>query len=246
MEAPAERYALAQGPRMPVRRDAPHAFIVGIVRALEEEYRGADLGNRTNPIEELVYIALTRQTHPKNALRSWQMISDAGGPAALLDMSEKQLQGLLGPGGLSRQKAKWTKASLSAVVSRFGELSLDATREWTDDVVEAFLRSLPGVNTKSAKCIMMYSMGREVLPVDVHLRRIATRLGLVQEGLSEKAIHLALESQVAPQDRRSFHVNAVWHGRKICVARAPKCNHCVIRQFCTFGRRRRNCRAQQF
>ena len=244
MEAVAERYAVMQGPRMPVQRDAPHARIVGIAQALEEEHRGADLGNRANPIEELVYIALTRQTHSKNALQSWQTISDAGGPAAILDMSEKQLQGLLEPGGLSRQKAKWIRASLSAVVRQFGELSLDAIGEWTDDAVETFLRSLPGVSTKSAKCIMMYSMSRQVLPVDVHVRRIATRLGLVQEGLSEKAIHLALERQVAPEDRRGFHVNAVWHGRKICVAQAPKCNHCVIRQFCAFGRHGRNGRAQ--
>lgn len=231
---------------MPGGRSALHARVIGIVRALEEEYRGADLGNRTDPIEELVYIALTRQTHPKNALHSWQTILDAGGPAALLDLSEREFQRLLGPGGLSRQKAKWIKASLSAVACRFGELSLDSTREWTDDAVEAFLRSLPGISTKSAKCIMMYSMGRQVLPVDVHVRRIATRLGLVQEGLSEKAIHQALESQVAPEDRHGFHVNAVWHGRKICVARAPKCNQCVIREFCAFGHRWRNGRAQEF
>ena len=93
---------------------------------------------------------------------------------------------------------------------------------------------------------MMYSMGRQVLPVDVHVRRIATRLGLVQECLSEKAIHLALESQVGPESRHGFQVNAVWHGRKICSAHAPRCNQCVVREFCAFGRRGRNSRAQEF
>ena len=87
-------------------------------------------------------------------------------------------------------------------------------------------------------------MGRQVPPVDVHVRRIATRLGLVQGCLSEKEIHLALESEVAPEYRHGFHVNAVWHGRKICAARASKCNQCVIREFCAFGRWGRNGRAQ--
>ena len=93
---------------------------------------------------------------------------------------------------------------------------------------------------------MMYSMGRQVLPVDVHIRRIAERLGLVQKGLSEKEIHLALESQVAPENRHDFHVNAVWYGRKIYLARTPKCNQCVVREFgaFAFGRCGRNGRAQ--
>lgn len=98
-----------------------------VIKALESEHHQADLGNRINPIEELVYIALTRQTHQKNALQSWQAIADAGGVAAILEMSERQLQHLLRPAGLSKQKARWIKGSLSAIVHRFGELSLSAT-----------------------------------------------------------------------------------------------------------------------
>ena len=123
--AVAKRCALAQERRTPVDRGALRARVVGFVQTVEEEYRRADLGNRDDPIQELVYIALTRQAHPKNAHHSLQTILDAGGLAALLAMSEWQLQRLLAPGGLSRQKAKWTKASLSSVVRRFGELSLE-------------------------------------------------------------------------------------------------------------------------
>jgi len=234
MAAAAERSFTVRRTDMSPRRRPSHSLALRISKALEREYETADLGNRTDPIEELVYIALTRQTHQKNALRSWQAITDAGGLAAILDMSERQLQHLLGPAGLSKQKARWIKGSLTAVAHRFGELSLSATRDWADEALEAFLRSLPGISIKSAKCIMMYSMGRRVLPVDVHVRRVATRLGLVEKGLSEKAIHSALERQIAPEDRHAFHVNSVWHGRKVCVARNPKCHQCVIQQLCAF------------
>lgn len=232
----AERPAPAHSRRSLLQRGAPSARALEICKALEHEYGSADLGNRTDPIEELIYIGLTRQTHQQNARRSWQAVVDAGGPEAILRMPERQLQRLLEPSGFSWQKATWIKRSLETVADRFGQLSLDAAKDWEDDSLVTFLRSLPGISIKSAKCIMMYSMGRQVLPVDVHLRRIATRVGLVSEGLTEKAIHQLLEGQIAPEHRHAFHVNAVWHGRKVCTAQNPKCDQCTIRQWCDFGR----------
>ena len=66
-------------------------------------------------------------------------------------------------------------------MERFGELSLAETASWTDEEVEHFLTSLPGIAIKSARCVMMYSLGRQVLPVDTHLRRLAERWGEPQE-----------------------------------------------------------------
>ena len=79
----------------------------------------------------------------------------------------------------------------------------------------------------------------------VPIRRTATRLGLVQQRSSEKAIHCALESQAAPEGRHGSCVNVVWHGRKICVTQALKRNRCVILQFYACGWVR-NGRAQDF
>ena len=206
-----------------------------VVARLEKEHASADLGNRSDPIEELVWIPLTRQTHRQNALRSWERVVARGGPAALLDMKEGDLAALLKDAGFSRQKARWIRRSLEMVVERFGCLSLAATAGWTDDEVEAFLRSLPGVAIKSAKCVMMYSLDRKVLPVDTHLRRLAERLGWVPEGLSEKRVHERLEAIVPPDQRYSLHVNAIWHGRSICRAVRPRCQQCVLRRGCKLG-----------
>ena len=206
-----------------------------LVTRLEEQHGSADLGNRPDPIEELVWIPLTRQTHRQNALRSWQRIEARGGPAALLEMGEAELVALLKDAGFSRQKARWIRRSLEMVVERFGCPSLEATAGWTDDEVEAFLRTLPGVAIKSAKCVMMYSLDRKVLPVDTHLRRLAERLGWVPEGLSEKRVHERLETIVPPSQRCSLHVNAIWHGRSICRAVRPRCQQCVLRRGCKLG-----------
>jgi endonuclease III len=206
-----------------------------VVALLNTEHGSADLGNRSDPIEELVWIPLTRQTHRKNSVRSWQRVVDLGGPAALLEISEDELAELLKDAGFSRQKARWIKTSLAMVVERFGSLSLEETESWTDDEVEAFLTTLPGIAIKSAKCVMMYSMGRQVLPVDTHLRRLAERLGWVSGGLTERRVHAELEDLVEPDLRYRLHVNAIWHGRSVCRALHPLCESCVLREGCQEG-----------
>ena len=82
---------------------------------------------------------------------------------------------------------------------------------------------------------MMYSMDRQVLPVDNHLRRLPERLGWVTEGLTERRIHSELEAIIEPDLRFSLHVNAIWHGREVCRALRPRCEGCVLREGCQRG-----------
>jgi len=209
--------------------------IVEVVMVLSADHGSADLGNRADPVEELVWIPLTRQTHRQNAMRSWERIMGLGGPAALLDTPEDELAELIRDSGFSRQKARWIKRSLEMVVERFGRLSLEDTAPWSDAELETFLTSLPGIAVKSAKCVMMYSLDRRVLPVDTHLRRLAERVGWVSKGLSERRIHAELEGMVAPELRYSLHVNSIWHGRSICRALRPTCQQCALRRSCRLG-----------
>ncbi|MCU0293756.1 MAG: hypothetical protein MUF10_17525 [Thermoanaerobaculaceae bacterium] len=237
------RQAVPVGPCLPpvavperVSVRAPDPVTVATVAAALEDVHGTkDLGNKADPVEELVFIPLTRQTHRANSLRSWAAIEALGGPSALLAMPEDELAALLKDGGFSRQKAGWIKRSLAIIVERFGRLSLEDARGWSDTEVEAFLCTLPGIKVKSARCVMMYAMGRQVLPVDTHLRRLVERLGWVPAGLSEQRIHAELDRLVAPELRHSLHVNAIWHGRAVCRAIRPRCRECVVQRSCVYG-----------
>ena len=207
-----------------------------VARALEARYATPDLGNKADAVDEVVFIALTRQTHEANAGRSWAAVAAAGGPEALVRMKERTLVRLLAPGGLARQKAQWIRGALLRIKETFGELSLRGTAGWADQRVESFLCTLPGVSIKSAKCVMMYSLGRKVLPVDVHVRRVAERLGLVSPGLSEREIHSVLEALIPSGMRRAFHVNTVCHGRTLCKPARPQCDVCPLARHCAFHR----------
>lgn len=219
--------------------ESPHTrgpdLVATLSSLLHQAYEEADLGNLPDPVDELVYIGLSRQTHAKNAAQSWDAVAGLGGYRKIVDMDGAELAEALRPGGLSNQKARWIQDSLRRIRDEFGQLSLDDARGWSDSDLEAFLCSLPGISIKSAKCIMLYSMHRNVLPVDTHVRRIAERIGLVDTGLSEKEIHVQLEALIAPKYRRSFHINSVWHGRIVCKALGPSCDTCQLAAYCGFG-----------
>src|SRR5262249_23768648 len=140
----------------------------------------------------------------------------------LLELPLARFKRLIVDAGLSNQKAPRILAILNAITRDYGSPSLDSLHQLPDDEVERYLTSLPGVGVKTAKCVMMYSLGRAVLPVDPHVWRVATRLGLIPVGLSPATSHQALEANIAPRDRYSFHVNSISHGRGTCIPLRPR------------------------
>ncbi|MDP9438850.1 MAG: endonuclease III [Actinomycetota bacterium] len=207
-----------------------------VAEALAREHgRWPDLGNKTDPLDELVYISLTRQTHEKNAARQWDaLISAYPTWGMLLEASEEEIAELIADGGFSRQKARWIKQSLRLIKETRGSLSLDFLEDLDDGEAERFLCTLPGINVKSAKCVLMYSLERDVLPVDTHVRRVSERLGLLEPNLTSRRAHERLEATVSPQHRFAYHVGAVEHGRRVCTVARPRCGECVLKHSCDY------------
>jgi len=211
----------------------PSCRAVHIAQALAQAHGGPDLGNKSDPLDELIYIALTRRTNQKNAQRAWHAVSAKYSPwDVLLRAPEADIASTIACGGLSLQKARWIKQALQHIKEVCGSLSLEFLRELGDAEAERYLCGLPGINTKSAKCILMYSLRRQVLPVDTHVRRVSERLGLLELGLSSRPMHQQPEAVVPPAWRHAYHVNIVVHGRQICTALKPKCGLCVVASLC--------------
>jgi endonuclease III len=188
-------------------------------------------------LDELVFIILSQMTTQKSFNRVFDRVKEAVGRwEAIFQMPLRKVKALIKDAGLSNQKAPRLKAILRKIKSDFGRVDLGALHGMADDEVEDYLTSLPGVGRKTAKCIMMYSLGREVLPVDTHVWRVARRLGLVAEEISYNMVHDALEAVIAPADRYSFHVNAIAHGRMLCVHTRPHCSRCPLNRICPYPR----------
>ncbi len=220
-------------------RFAPHGRerIHELERLLHEAYGAPEsvLGNHGDPLDEAIYIILSFQTdlarfqETWRSLRSvfprWEDVEDA----ALEDLSAA-----LRPGGLHRQKATAIKQLLGEVRRQFGELSLDALHRFGDAQAERTLTRLPGMSWKGARCVLLYSLDRKVLPVDGTSFRVLQRVDVIPLSAVYRrlSLHNAIQGAIDPDLRRRFHVNLVVHGQEVCLPRRPRCAACPAASLC--------------
>lgn len=208
-----------------------------VARLLHANHGSPHHDNKLDPLDELVFIVLSQMTthwsfgrvydRLRGGIRSWEV---------LLQLPLRRVKNLIKGAGLSHQKAPRILSIFRRLQADFGTLTLEPLRDLSDAKAERYLTSLPGIGRKSAKCVLMYSFGRRVLPVDTHVWRVARRLGLVDPKTPYTMVHAALEAAVAPQDRYSFHVNSISHGRALCLPKSPRCSECFLRSMCSYYR----------
>jgi DNA (cytosine-5)-methyltransferase 1 len=215
------------------------SYLREIARILELLHGTPRLGNKDDPVDELVYITLARKTREG----AYQQTYDALKARFerwddLLGCERSEVEALVHSGGLSGKKTQSLFGALGRLRDEFGSCTLEPLRSWPDDRVEKFLCSLPEISRKSAYCIMIYSLGRQVFPVDTHVGRVLARLrpyrelGLSLAGLDHKQLQAALADVVPPNLRYSLHVNLLMHGREVCRSPQPLCERCELRNLC--------------
>jgi len=214
--------------------DDREAWLREIDRRLQRRYRNRRHYNLRNPLSELVFVVLSSRTPEARYLevyrsfrkqfRSWSAVANA-------PISE--VEAALRRGGLSRRKAESIQAILHRIRLDFGRMSLDHLKEMSTEEAEAYLCSLPGVNVKTARCVLMYSLGRDVFPVDTHVWRIFKRLGIGEGGRVPTRRQADELQDAVPEDiRYTLHVNLVSLGRDVCRSRVITCEMCPIDDLC--------------
>ena len=184
------------------------------------------------PVDELVLTVLSQNTNDRNRdvayarltrrFETWEEVA-----AAPVEEIEEAIR----PGGLAPTKAGRLKAIL-------GALDGDNLEELPDEPLEEArgrLCALPGVGRKTAACVLLFAFGMPDIPVDTHVYRVATRLGLVRAGASFDEAHDELLRLARQQDPYEVHTSLIRHGRRTCVARAPRCRDCPLLSLCPYG-----------
>lgn len=214
---------------------APYVKDIAII--LRKEYQDFSHYNKSNPLDELLFIICSVKRSENVYLRAFKSLKQAFPTfQTLAKASTRDILKKVEWGGLQNQKATSVKQLVQAIEKRFGKLTLAPLRDMTDKECESFLTSLPGVGKKVARCVMLYSLNREVFPVDSHCWRIATRVGWIDASFKSKTCTSQnmdrLQDKVPDKLRYSLHVNMVSLGRDVCNARNPKCHECIIREYC--------------
>jgi endonuclease III len=208
-----------------------------VVETLKNTYHDFDHYNLKDPLDELLFIILSTRTEEKSYRSSFRVLKQLFPTHDLIDgATTDEIVSAIARGGLSTLKAKTIRNLLDSIVERFGIPTLEPLRAMNDKEAETFLSGLPGIGKKIARCVLMYSFGRQVFPVDTHCWRISRRLGWVRPTQKDKRCGPRdmdrLQEKIPPELRFSLHVNMVSLGREICVAGTPKCASCPILKLC--------------
>lgn len=195
----------------------------------------AELGNKSDPLDEAIYIILSFQTDLARFKTTWSQLRSAYPSwAALERASIRDIAHTLREGGLQTQKARTIRSLLASVRETAGALSLDLLRAMSDADAERVLTRLPGLSWKGARCVLLYSLERDAFPVDGNTFRILKRTGVLSRRAvyRRRTMHDAVQAAVPPSRRRALHVNLVVHGRQTCLPRNPFCSRCPLLTDC--------------
>ena len=207
--------------------------ITRVCETLEAEYGRPRLGNPSKPLDDLIFILISNRTTPYLANQTYRRLRQNFRTwDEILESSPRKLRALLKPAGLSLKKSQQIRSLLKKVKSDFGRCSLDELKQWKDDRIHQYLTQLTGVSDKVSKCVMLYTLASEVLPVDVHVFRVSKRLGWTARNRAAQA-HEELEALIPPSRRSAFHVDCITHGRSVCRSK-PDCQRCHIRKDCEY------------
>jgi endonuclease-3 len=207
-----------------------------ILDRLRARYGPPQTHRRLPPLDELVLTILSQNTSDRNCERAysslrerfptWEQVRDA--PTA-------ELERVLRPGGLAARKAPRIQAVLREL-SAGGPPQLEWLAGLAPADAIARLVELPGVGPKTASCVLLFSLGVPVMPVDTHVHRVARRLGVIPPGMGAGPAHELLTALVPAKRILEAHLLLIRHGRTTCTARRPRCGGCVLLDLCPYGR----------
>ncbi len=187
-----------------------------------------------SPLTTLIGTILSQNTNDKNSYKaylnlrgkypSWEQVA-----ILPIKIIEKEIR----IAGLAKQKAAAIKGALTAIQAKQKSLNLDYLEKMSDFDALKDLTAMNGVGVKTASCVLLFSMFRNVCPVDTHVHRILNRLGLVEASTPEKTFWL-IQEHLPENSAHTFHTNLIRLGREFCRPAKPSCGVCPLKKVCKF------------
>ncbi len=187
-----------------------------------------------DPTDTLIATILSQNTNDKNSFQAftnlkkkfkfWQDLAMA---------TQKSIENIIRVAGLGKQKSGTIKNLLELMTEKNGKYDLSHLSEMDDDKIIDELTSINGIGVKTASCVLLFSFGRNVCPVDTHVHRTLNRIGLVKTNSPEKTFYL-INEHLPDGIAHQFHTNLIKLGREICKPGKPNCSICPLLKNCKF------------
>jgi endonuclease III len=186
-----------------------------------------------DPLDELINTILSQNTNDLNRDRAYRALRTAFPTwEAVRDAPTKQVIAAIKPAGLANQKGPRIQKVLERITAERGELNIRFLADWPVPEAKAWLTALFGVGPKTAAIVLLFALGKPAFPVDTHIHRVTSRLGLLPPGTTAARAHEILEARVPPEWYHSLHLLIIQHGRTVCKAQRPGCEICPLQKHC--------------
>ncbi|MDY6776329.1 MAG: hypothetical protein SV253_09725 [Halobacteria archaeon] len=202
-----------------------------------------DLGDKYDPTVEkrdawnvVLRTVLSQNTTDDNSREAYEsLVEEHETSDEILDADAEEVEELIRPAGLASSKSEYIRNAARHIADeRDGKTDWIAEADETDfDDVYDELTSIKGIGHKTADVVLLFSSDASICPVDTHVQRVTSRLG-VADGLSRRKTRdrlLDLRDDCG-LDLREAHLSLIRHGREVCTARSPSCGDCLVSQKC--------------
>ncbi|MEM0370367.1 MAG: endonuclease III [Pyrobaculum sp.] len=207
-------------------------FVEAVEKSVElrlEEFIAPIAWREGGLFELVVAVVLSQNTSDRNAIRAYRRLRERLGsisPEGVLELSLEELEELIKPAGMYKNRARVLKALAEAF--RDGVVNPQRLAEMDYEEARRFLTSLPGVGKKTADVVLLY-LGHPAFPVDTHIARIARRWGV---GERYDEVSNWFRKVVPPHKYLEVHLKLIQFGRDVCRARGPRCDVCPVGARC--------------
>jgi endonuclease-3 len=204
-----------------------------ILDRLEEAYGSPPPRERLPALDELIVTILSQNTSDLNTDRAYASLRERfGGWEEVMAAPTEDVVDAIRSGGLANQKAPRIQQVLRELDALPHGLSLEWLARLDPTEALSWLTGLHGVGSKTASCVLLFSLRMPVMPVDTHILRIARRLGLVADNAPPERVHRLLTDTVPADRMLDAHLLLIEHGRRTCRARRPRCGECPLAERC--------------
>jgi endonuclease-3 len=187
-----------------------------------------------NPVDTLIATILSQNTNDKNSYQAYQNLKQKYKSwNELAEVTRVEIERTIKVAGLGKQKSAAIKSFLSSLQQKNRKIDLNHIKKMNDQDILSELTSIRGIGVKTASCVLLFSLDRNVCPVDTHVHRTLNRIGIIKTNTPDKTFE-QINKHLLDGIAHQFHTNLINLGREICKPANPLCSICPVIKECKF------------
>lgn len=187
-----------------------------------------------DPINTLIATVLSQNTNDKNSYQAYQNLKKKYKSwSEVAELTKSELEKVIRVAGLGKQKSSAILSFLKTLKKRNGKIDLGYITEMSDENILDELTSIKGIGVKTASCVLLFSLDRNICPVDTHVHRTLNRIGIVKTSSPAKTFEI-INKHLPDGIAHQFHTNLINLGRAICKSSKPVCSICPLLLECKY------------